>query len=264
MWIEKVFNDVDKIKSYDHFLNDNVLLINADCKEIIPLINNDSIDCCITDPPYNIADETKYSKNGNNIISNRNNWGYLYQDFWENQDDYWNWLLNITLELKNKVKYHYVYFLDRTFIGHFNYLIKDYFIIKNLFAFIKTNPVPHFRKNNFRSSFELSVWFSNNFRKINFISQNYMKNVFEGPIGNKDKNIEHPNYKYDWMVEPFVLTLFKNNDIVIDLFMGSGSFIYNTLKINKTIKFIGIEKNKVFFDRTKVYIQDFLSQKVLF
>ncbi|GIW22558.1 MAG: hypothetical protein KatS3mg068_1565 [Candidatus Sericytochromatia bacterium] len=262
MWLSNVFSDNSILEKFNYYLEDNILIINADCREVLYLINNNSVDCCITDPPYNIGDSKKYTKYKGNFKTNDNAWGDLYQDFWENQDDYWDWLLNITLELKNKVKYHYVYFLDRTYIGHFNYLIRNHFEIKNLLVFIKTNPIPHFRKNNFRSSFELSVWFSNNYREINFTSQDYMKNIFEGTIGNK--KFEHPNYKYDWMIKPFVLTLLKDNDIVIDIFSGSGSILYHIFKYNHTIRCIGIEKNKEIYESSIKNIKSVLSQKILF
>jgi site-specific DNA-methyltransferase (adenine-specific) len=248
-------------EKYPYYLENNILLINADCKDIIPLLRNDSIDVCFTDPPYNICSEKHFTKKGNTIKLNKEVWGNLYQDYWENPNEYWDWILNIFLELKNKVKYHYIVFLDRLYTGHFNYLIKDHFDIRNQFCFIKNNPIPHFRKTNFCSGYELATWFSKEYRKIEFTIQKEMSNVFTGSIGKKQT--KHPNEKYDWMVLPVVKSLVKDGDVVIDLFCGSGSILYHTIRV-KNVFCIGIEKNKDFFNEAVEKFSCYFKNYVLF
>jgi DNA modification methylase len=261
MWYENVFKNKNDLTSLKYEIIDNVLLINGDCKEIIDLLKNDSVDVLFTDPPFNIGSNSKFSKSKDKFLPTKEIWGNKYQDYWDSQEDYWSWLMQIFSKLILKVKYHYIVYLDRAYIGHFNYLLKDSLDLKNMFCFVKNNPVPHFRKNNFRSTFELASWFSKNYRKINFTTDQEMKNVFKGNIGNKE--IEHPNYKYDWMVVPIAKTIINDNDIVLDCFSGSGAIIYHSLKIRPNSFYIGIEKNKEFFQTSVNFFKEKFKQQVL-
>ena len=104
--------------------------------------------------------------------------------------------------------------------------------------FEKTNPLPHFRKNNYRSTIEETVWFTLHKEYIfNFLEQKDMKQIFKGAIGRKHS--KHPTEKYDWMIEPIIKRHSNENDIILDPFAGSGAILFNANKYNR--KWIGIE-----------------------
>lgn len=48
------------IKPY--FKDDSTFLVNADCRDILPLIPKDMVSLVLTDPPYGINLDTSYSK----------------------------------------------------------------------------------------------------------------------------------------------------------------------------------------------------------
>ena len=48
---------------------------NLDCIEAIKLIEDETVDLIITDPPYNIGQDNKRTKVGNVIMTNKEAWG---------------------------------------------------------------------------------------------------------------------------------------------------------------------------------------------
>lgn len=71
-----------------------IKLYNDDCLNVIPVLKNESIDCIITSPPYNVdLGNNKYNKNPYN----------LYCDNREHKE-YIEWLKHIFFKLYPKVK----------------------------------------------------------------------------------------------------------------------------------------------------------------
>ena len=64
----------------------------------------------------------------------------------------------------------------------------------------------------------------------------------------------HPTQKPVSLLEYLIKTYTKENDIVLDSFMGSGSTGVGCLNTNR--KFIGIEKEKEYFDITQRRIKE--------
>ena len=63
---------------WPHWLADDgsVLLINGDCREVLPLLRAGAVDACVTDPPYGIGLDTDYSTisdSGRGVVG----YGYL-------------------------------------------------------------------------------------------------------------------------------------------------------------------------------------------
>ena len=75
-------------------ITDNIQLYNGDCEEIIPLLEDNSIDLCICSPPYNVSlGDNKFNKNPYD----------LYDDN-KDYDVYINWLKDIFGKLYPKMK----------------------------------------------------------------------------------------------------------------------------------------------------------------
>ncbi|SDK24010.1 site-specific DNA-methyltransferase (adenine-specific) [Methylophilus rhizosphaerae] len=245
----------------DAFLKEVKKETNSYIKNIDSLIGMSSIpdnhiDLVLTDPPYNIADAGKLTKIGNKVVSNKEAWGNDFQDKWETLDQYYEWLKPFISEYVRVMKDNgsMILFLDRKYTGLITHYIERDFDLnfKNKIYFHKNNPLPHMRKNNYRSSIEEAVWFTKSKQyQFNFGIQSEMTQVYKGNIGH-GKNTKHPTEKYSWMIEPLIKNHTKEGDVILDSFSGSGAIVYQALKTNR--KAIGFEKSKKFYDMSKQHI----------
>lgn len=219
-------------------------IYNEDCLDLLEDIEDDSIDCIITDPPYNIANSSKLTMVGENYVSTSTAWGTAFEDSME--DSEYILFLSILAEHFFRVLKpggSLLLFFDR---GHPHFLSRFYqlFDFKNMIVFIKLNSLPYIRKNNYRSGFEQCAWFSKGKPKtFHFLDQVEMNNVFYGNIGKKVTT--HPTEKYEWQINPLIERHTDPDDIILDPFIGSGSVGEFALKYQRN--FIGMELNTDFY-----------------
>ncbi len=202
-------------------------LLQGDCIELLKTLPDNSIDCVITDPPYNIGSKEKLTKVGSEIKTNSESWGNSFKDEWDSIESYIDWLLSVFEIINSKLKEtgSIILFLDRKYTGYLIYMFekKLQYHFKNKLYFIKNNPLPNFRKNNYRSTIEEAVWFIKESKShFNFSNQNNMKQVFRGNIGST-KQTTHPTEKYEWMIKPLVSNHSYEKDTILDCFAGSGT-----------------------------------------
>ena len=228
-----------------YFETDNGILYCGDCLDIMKSIPKGVIDIVLTDPPYNIAESGKLTKSGNAIKTTNEAWGSDFKDSWNTMEEYLEWLMDGVNLINNTLKDSgsFIAFLDRAYTGLFVYEIEKRmkWKFRNKIYFEKHNPVPNFRKKNYRSCIEEAIWFTkshNGNYYLNFISQEEMKQVFKGSIGKKVTS--HPTEKYEWMIVPLVERHSKTCDLILDPFAGSGTVLNVAEKLNRY--WIGVEK----------------------
>lgn len=79
---------------------------------------------------------------------------------------------------------------------------------------------------------------------------NYAKTVWELPINVKDKGLfEHPTIKPYEITKAFIDNSTKENDIVADFFLGSGTTCVAAKDLNR--QYIGFENNEKWFKIAK-------------
>ena len=245
---------------YYYFHTNNGVLLCGDCLEIMKEFPDEFIDLILTDPPYNIADSNKLTKRKGKIKSNEKAWGVEFKDKWNSIEDYSSWLINTTKLLKKCLKNSgsIILFLDRTYIGYFLFLIEREVKLefRNKIYFEKINPLPHFRKNNYRSCIEEAIWFTKGTKYyFNFLSQKEMRQIFKGSIGKRFT--KHPTEKYEWMIEPLITRHSRENDLILDPFIGSGLTAVVCEKLNR--RWIGIEINPEYCKITKQRILEYVT-----
>ena len=233
-----------------HF-EDN-LLYQGDSFLLLDKVQNNSVDLILSDPPYGIADSSKLTKVKSKVVSTKTAWGKEFQDKWDSIEEYRDWLLRIVEKSIGKLKEEgsIVLFLDRKYTGYFIELFERKFglIFRNKLYFIKNNPLPKFRKSNYRSCVEEAIWLSKSKKYyIDFIDQVNMKQIFFGNIGRKDT--QHPTEKYRWMIEPIIRRHTKEKDVILDPFFGSGATGIVASELGRN--WIGIEQNQEYIDMFK-------------
>ena len=241
-------------KDNRYFETENGILYCGDCLGIMKEFPEKSIDLVLTDPPYNIASNSKLTKKGNAVISTKDAWGNEFKDEWEDLEGYIKWVVKIFAKINMvlTVNASLIIFFDRAYTGIFVYLFEKELGLKfrNKIYFEKLNPLPHFRKNNYRSCVEEAIWFTNTKSGdyfINFISQEKMKQIFKGDIGQKETT--HPTEKYHWMIEPLITRHSKQQHVVLDPFLGSGTTAVVCEKLNR--RWIGIELEEKYCEIAK-------------
>ncbi|MDA8453682.1 site-specific DNA-methyltransferase [Acidovorax sp. GBBC 3334] len=215
-------------------------------------IPSESVDLVLTDPPYGIADTTKLTKKGSQIVSTQEAWGNEFNDSWDNVEDYYEWIKPFIAEFIRVLKDDgsVILFLDRKYTGFIiRCLEKDFSLnFKNKIYFRKKNPVPSIRKKNYRSTVEEAVWFTKGKQfTFNFGPQADMVQWYEGSIGKKKTH--HPTEKYSWMVEPLIRNHSKPGDVVLDAFAGSATTLVIAKQQGRNA--IGFESEPWFYEMAR-------------
>lgn len=212
----------NKIYQQDNIGN---LIINDNCLNILYNIPDNSIEYCLTSPPYNRKRNDKY-KNFRDI---NNDWYQLNVDVIKQ-------LLRIT-------KNHIFYNIQANFynkkdvyklIGTFHENIIDIHIWQ------KSNPIPSSGKN-ITNAVEYFIILGKSPLKSNF---NYTKNIITTSVNSKMPK-EHKAVMKPEVAEHFIINFTKENDTILDPFFGMGTTGIISKKYNR--KFIGIELDNDYF-----------------
>ena len=249
----------------------------GDCLEIIPKLTNESIDCVITSPPYNVdLGNNKYNKNPYN----------LYNDNREHKE-YIAWLKQIFFELYPKIKNggricinigdgkngaipthsDIIQFMSEKYIPIANIIWnKNQVANRTAWGSFKSPSCP-----SYPCPFEHILFFAKENIKLQHEGNsdlsdqefiNWAYSIWNFMPETKAKQIGHP--------APFPIELPKRcikmnsyiGDVILDPFMGSGTTgvaCYNTNR-----HFIGIEKDEKYFKLAKERIDSAMAQLKLF
>jgi site-specific DNA-methyltransferase (adenine-specific) len=242
----------------------NFKLYDGDCFEILPKIKDNSIDCIITDPPYFLSNDGITCKSGKMVSVNKGLWD-KNTEFEEIYNFNYNWILESYRILKEggtlwvSGTYHNIYI-----IGSIIQSFKDFRILNNI-TWIKSSPPPNLSCRFFTHSTETILWIRKGKKsKHNFNYQlmkktnndKQMKDVWT--IG-RPKKIEkefgkHPTQKPEEIIERMVLSSTNENDLILDMFCGSGTT--GVVSIRNKRKFIGIDMSNEYIQITEKRIKN--------
>jgi site-specific DNA-methyltransferase (adenine-specific)/modification methylase len=237
-------------------------LYEGDCIEIMKSMPDNSVDCIITDPPYNI------SKEGNKIQRNYEHYNWdrrsdIGLDFgewdrcWETEEDFFNftesWFAECVRVLKES-GWIYIFF-GKQMTGIFDLLLSKKYGIKarTIYVWVKSNPVPSFRKVNWISGTE-HIWVGSkgDSKLKNFLYQKDMNNYFISPNASAYKETEHPTEKPVKLIKHLITVNSNEGDIILDCFAGSGTtgkaayeLNRNCILIEKELEYCEIIKNRM-------------------
>lgn len=231
------------------------MLINDECIKTMKKFNSNIINVIFADPPYFLSNGGISISSGKIVSVNKGNW--------DNKSKYEdiniftrNWLSECFRVLKHNGTI-FVTGTHHNIFSVYNEMNKIGFKIINIIIWHKEDAPPLAYKNKFRFSHEMIIWakksnkFYFDYKKMFDIYAKEMEDVWTLPaVSIKEKRFGyHPTQKPECLLERIILASTRENDLILDPFMGSGTTCYVAYK-NKR-KYIGIEIEKEYFKIAK-------------
>jgi site-specific DNA-methyltransferase (adenine-specific) len=230
-------------------------IIHGDCLEILQQIADKSVDLVLTDPPYNISKENDNRDRSrlNSPIMRRSS--PLKYDFGEwdnrNREEFMfftsGWLKECCRVLKNGGTM--ISFFNKEDVSFLGWEAKKHGVrTRTIFTWVKTNPVPSFRKVNFLSATEF-LWIGSKGDKnwtFNFSQQKEMMNYYITANSSAYGETEHPTEKPLSLVSHLIQTCSNTGDLILDPFTGSGTTCVAAKNLGR--RYIGIEKEEKYYN----------------
>lgn len=221
-------------------------IYNNDCLLQLDEIEEKSVDCIITDPPYEF-----YSGNGGGAFGRdkRAYHGELY-----NGGDLDCGVQNIILDKLWKVmkKPNIYIFCNKNQLRQYINYFEDKGCTTDLLTWHKTNPVPTCN-NKYLSDTEYLLFFRKGGVPL-YGSYATKRKWYVSPTNKGDKEkYKHPTIKPLEIIKNLVINSTKEGDLVLDPFMGSGTTGAACMELGRN--FIGIEKDAEYCEIAKARIE---------
>jgi DNA modification methylase len=224
-------------------------LRQGDCLEIMKDIPNNSIDLVVIDPPY-LIENTKAGGNSKLAKSIQGMNNEIKENNLTNGFD-----IKCLDELFRVMKKPniYIWCNHKQIPMYLDYFVKEKDCSFDIIIWNKTNAMPLFN-NKYLTDKEYCLYF----RKGGYCNPNsYIdaKTVYYQPINIKDKRLyNHPTIKPLNIIETIIKNSSKENDTILDCFMGSGTTGVACKKLNRN--FIGIELDKEYYEIAKKRMEE--------
>lgn len=226
-------------------------LFNGDCFEVIGgggAVKDNSIDCIITDPPYNVSRETNFHTL-KGALRNGMDFGE-----WDKGFDITSYIKLFPRILKENA--NVVIFNAWENLGEIAKVCREFNIApKRCLVLSKSNPAPFNRDRMFVNDVEFAIWGVYNSKnkpsKWTFNRENSLEKCVIPTTVQSSKL--HPTMKDEKVINYLLRVLTNENDSVLDLFMGSGTTGVACRKLKRN--FIGIELDTRYFEVAKRRIE---------
>ncbi len=238
-------------------------LFLGNCLEILKALPSHSVDCVITDPPYNISGYDHKKKIGwlkSNEYWKKQKAFKKIDEQWDkfSNDDYESFTIEWLTEIKRIVKPNG----NIAIFGSYHNIYKIGYLIEKLdlktinsIIWYKRNAFPNVTQRMFCESTEQIIWCVNGSKKqaknwtFNYQTMKelnggvQMRNLFDVPLTKQSERTfgKHPSQKPLEVIDNLVLALSNEGDTVLDCFLGSGTTAVSALRHQRN--FIGIEQN---------------------
>ncbi|WP_273327142.1 DNA-methyltransferase [Vallitalea guaymasensis] len=241
-----------------------IKLYNDDCINSMQQIDGNTVDLIITDPPYNLG--LFMQNRQTNLKKMRNN--FFGAAGWDDLE-YDEWLLHMDDFLREssrvlRKKGTLIVFMSLIKVESLIRIAeKNNFYYKTTGIWHKLNPMPRNMNLHFVNSTEGWVYFINKAKTGTFNNDGkVLHDFFESSLTpvNEKRFGKHPTQKPEKLMEYFIKTLSKKNDVILDPFMGSGTTGVVSKRLSRN--YIGIEINQEYFSSAKKRIDNVEVQDV--
>jgi len=248
-----------------------IKLHDGDSFDVLKGIKNNSVDLIFADPPYFLSSSGITCKSGRMKSVNKADWDKTLK-INEIHEFNFRWIT----ECKKKLKDNGTIFISGTYhnIYSVGFCLQQLdFKILNDIAWFKVNPPPNLSCRYFTHATETIIWAKKNIKAKHKFNYQAMRSIND-PAVNKQmlslwkitppKKIEkkygkHPTQKPIALLNRIVESSTDEDDLVLDLFCGSGTTGVACANYNR--RFIGIDNNKEYLEVAKLRIRDALNIK---
>ena len=235
-------------------------LILGDSLEEMSKIEDNTISCIVTSPPYNKKGLSGKVKPGNQVWKKFNIDYNSYGDDLK-ESDYKDWMVSVLDEMYRIIKPDGSIFFNHKPRRHNNKVFLPTDFISNskldIYQVIIWNRLssPNIRKDVLVPCTEHIYWLTKSKPKVfkENVDKNYKSEVW---VINPDKNTEHPAPFPRKLAENCILLTTEENDIVLDPFLGSGTTSLVAKNLNRD--YIGIEIDEKYFNIAKERIENLI------
>lgn len=217
-------------------------IYNEDCLIGLKKIPDKSIDLVVIDPPYEIIANSSKKRNDNltkDIFK-------VTKELAENNliNGYDMSILDELIRVMKNINI-YIWCNGRQIPNYINYFIEKLNCKLEIIIWGKTNPIPLY-SNKYLGDKEYCLYF----RKGGYCnpkSYDDAKTIYLSTLNIKDKQkYGHPTIKPLPLIRKIIRNSSKENDIVLDCFVGSGTTAVASILENR--KYIGFEISKKYYD----------------
>lgn len=233
----------------------NGYLIYGDCINEMKELKSHSINMIFADPPYFLSNGGISVHSGKKVCVDKGDWDKEVS--LQRKKEFTNSWIN---ECKRILKPNGTIWITGTFHNIFEIgtIINELnFKILNVVTWVKTDPPPNLSGRMFTHSSEFIIWAKHNPESKQCYNLDLMTKVNNGKpmtdvwviphVPTHEKQFGyHPTQKPLALMERIILSCTNPHDLILDPFNGSGTTSVAAVKNNR--KFIGIEKNKKFFE----------------
>jgi len=227
------------------------MLYLGDCITIMKTLSSNSVNLVFADPPYFLSNNGLSINSGKVVSVNKGDWDK--KENYEDVDKFtYDWLKESYRLLKPdgviwvSGTHHNIFDIEKT-------LKRIGFKIINIIIWHKSDPPPLIYKNKFRFSYEFVIWAKKgkyhyfNYDSMYQINACEMEDVWTiSAVGKDEKKFGyHPTQKPEALLERIINSSSKENDVILDPFLGSGTTCFVAKKLKR--KFIGMEKDEKYF-----------------
>ena len=223
-----------------------------DCLEGMKLIDDNSVDLIITDPPYFVREKIVPEKKNIRSFSRKSSENSVFSQEWDifkGLKEYKGFILNCFNEfdriLRDKGQI-YMFFSFKHINWIINLIIKKGFVFYRPLIFYKPDVMGIF-PNQYGYNYEFILWFRK-WGKQNNVVLNIgcsQRDVFtyRSTLNSYRKECGfHPTPKPIGLIRTLIKNGSSENDLILDPFMGSGTTAVGCKQLNR--RFIGFENKK--------------------
>lgn len=221
---------------------------NEDCMDYLKKMEECSVDCILTDPPYNISKPNNFKTMGRSGI-----------DFgeWDKEFNITSWIPYAVRVLKKGG--NIVIFTDWKDISYIvNELEANKCDIKDLIRIEKSNPIPRNRDRRFVTDYEVAVYAvkKGSSWTFNRMSETYDRPLIKTIVTPKCQKTytNHPTQKNEDVMSFLIERLSNEGDVILDPFMGSATTAISCMNLNRL--YTGCELNTEYYKKALERIEN--------
>lgn len=262
--LDQLQNEFKKVKNINDDLGNlnNVVnsTINGDTFSVLEKLPKNTIDLCIIDPPYNISkkfNDLSFNRmKDNNYVEYTKKWiNLIYPLLKESATVYvcCDWKTSMIIApilaekffIQNRITWERE--KGRGSKNNYKNSMEDiYFLTKSKDFYFDVNSIMHRKKviAPYKENGKPKDWDQT---EIGNFRNTYPSNIWTDisiPYWSMPENTAHPTQKPEKLIAKLVLASSKENDLILDPFLGSGTTSVVAKKLNR--KYIGIELDPQF------------------